>query len=44
MFYGEDVRIREAKCPKGGETELVQKYSCIVREGGVVRGAVQVEV
>ena len=34
MFNGEDVRVREAKCPKGGETKLVQKYACIVREGG----------
>ena len=44
MFNGEDVRFREAKCPKGGETQLVQKYASIICEGGVVGSTVQVEV
>ena len=29
MFNGGDVRVREAKCVKGEETKLVQKYACI---------------
>ena len=44
VFNGEDVRVREAKCPKGGETQLVQKYASIICEGGVVGSTVQVEV